>query len=215
MTKDQITMIEVTCNVFSSNIELLIEMSEDLDIIRDQKLSIYSEKILNGDNSKETFAKFSNQMYHTKWIHNHSMLISCYAYFENYLRSVCHHLEKTYALETNDFNKIYDKENQVKKYFSVLRGHGISKSTNNSNKNWLKLMEYVKVRNSITHHYGELKHSDVPTLSNEYNIFFSNHKTTIRIKDFSFIDDFSNLCLDYIKNITNEIKKRKGEIDVI
>ncbi|THD66276.1 hypothetical protein E7Z59_10690 [Robertkochia marina] len=194
-----------TLNLFSDNIKSILTIYEDSNKIREEKRDQSWEKIMEQSKfSQEEFDEFNLYDFHFEWILLHSLFISSYSYFENFMLSCAKQIQKKLnsKIEIKDIKGNGDIDS-YRKYLNLI---GEIEFADPTNEGWKKLMEFKAIRNSIIHKYGEINQN--LSIIREHNIYFGPSQKMIRINNKSFLEDFSQSSIEYMSNLTKEINKK-------
>lgn len=87
--------MDVTFSIFSSNILSVLSIYQDSEEIRLKNKNELLEKLKKDASWTESeFEQFSHYEYHFEWLLIHSLFISAYSYFENFMFSIAKQIEK-------------------------------------------------------------------------------------------------------------------------
>ena len=200
--------MNLSFEVQSSNISSMVTFYDDTRDVRISKIREL-EKIVETHNTftDKEFENYSFYSYDFDWLLIHSLFISCFSYFEVFMRNTAiriQHISKS-KIKLTDLNGNGNLD-CYRKYISHI---GEIKSAENESKLWIELMEYKAVRNSLIHSYGKIK-KPLKVLD-KYNSYTSPTKTTIRLKDIQFLKNFEKTSIIYMKRIAEEFEIKKEE----
>ena len=196
--------MDLTLNVFSSNISSVLSIYQDSEKVRLKNKNKLLKKLEK--NSKWTsteFELFSHYENHFEWLLIHSLFISAYSYFENFMFSIAKQIEKKTKskIKLNDIRGNGDLD-CYRKYINKI---GEIEKAKNDSKNWNQISEFKAIRNSIIHNYGTMDKK--VNLIKKYDLYFGPSEKMIRIRNIKFLEDFCSLSIQYMNEIVNEIKE--------
>lgn len=153
------------------------------------------------------FEQLTHYKDHFNWILLHSLFISGFAHFENFLRSIAESIEKQEEnkIKLNDIKGNGDVDT-YRKYIHLI---GKISFANNGSHKWRRIIEYKDIRNDIIHRSGRIKRPN--ELMNKFCLFFGPSKKLIRIKNIQFFEAFAEDSTQYMESIVAGIKTRKCE----
>jgi hypothetical protein len=196
--------MDLTLSVYTSNIESLLSIFEDSEKVRiEKRKKLEAEFEKNEGWSKSDFENYTHYRSHFEWLLMHSLYVTGFSYFENYLRSISKQIEQ----KSNSKVKLNDisGNGSLDRYRKFIFLVGEIEFANSNSKIWHKMLEFKTIRNSIIHHYGQIdKHIE---LVEKHNLFFGPSKKMIRIKNIDFLRDFCETSVEYMTGISEEIKK--------
>ncbi|MBD0825503.1 hypothetical protein [Aestuariibaculum marinum] len=197
--------MDVTLSVFSSNISSVLSIYQDSEKIRLENKNQLLEKLEKDANwTNSEFEQFSHYEFHFEWLLIHSLFISAYSYFENFMFSIARQIEKKTESEIK-LNDIRGK-GDLDCYRKYINKIGEIKAAKNDSKNWNQISEFKAIRNSIIHKYGVMDKK--VNLIKKYDLYFGPSEKMIRVKNIKFLEDFCALSIEYMNEIVNEIKEK-------
>ncbi len=198
--------MDLSFKIHSSNLKDLISIYNDSMKIRESKEKEFNEEYLE-NRKDDTFKNLSLYKNNFNWILLHSLFISSFSYFENFMRSAAKFAEK----ENNSKIKISDinGKNNIDKYRKYLNLICKIENAENQSNNWIKLMGFNSVRNCIIHEYGIVK-KPIKIMS-EYNIYFGPSCNMIRMRNIDFLVDFVEIAINYMDKINEEYKTKTSQ----
>lgn len=197
--------IDLTLSIFSSNILSILSIYEDSNKTRLIKREELLEKLLKEANWSDTdFEKFSHYDFHFEWLLIHSLFISAFSYFENFMLSTAKQIEKN----TNSKIKLKDIKGNgdldcYRKYINII---GEINFASTASKKWQVISEFKIIRNSIIHKYGGIDKKI--NIIKKYDLYFGESEKMIRIKNIIFLEDFCKFSIDYMTELVSEIKQK-------
>ncbi|MGQ1787180.1 hypothetical protein [Saccharicrinis sp. GN24d3] len=199
--------MDLNLSIYSSNISSIVSIFEDTKVIREKKANELLKKLEEQSEwTEEEFQEYSHYQYHFDWLLMHSLFLSGFSYFENYMRATAKEIENKVG------GKIKIKDIKGNGYLDTFRKYihliGEISSANDNSENWKSILSFKDVRNSITHQSGQIKKESTKIV--EHDIFFGPSKKLIRIRNIDFIKDFVRVSIDLMTAIANEKNKKYG-----
>ncbi len=196
--------MDLTLSVYSSNILSILSIYKDSENMRIEKSKELEAKFKKTENlSKQDFENYSHYRTHFEWLLIHSLFVTGFSYFENFMRSYAKQIEQNTdsKIRLNDI-KGNGSLDCYRKYINLIGEIEFAKS---DLKIWKKILEFKTIRNSIIHHYGTIdKKLD---LIEKHNLYYGPSKKMIRIKNVDFLKDFCESSIEYMTEISNEVNK--------
>ena len=229
LDKKSLDNINLSGNIFRSNVYSLISIFEDSLIIRENRTTKLDQEIQSW--SKENTGKsvediaplgdewmtdYNHYMHHFDYLLMHSLFISSFSLFENHLKRVVYILvlDGNPAVKPSDI-KGKGEIDTLRKYLNLVFG---LKSSSSDLKEWQDLLEYKSVRNALVHNGGILnkeKKNDLEKVRGfkiikEHNVWYRTNSVYFRIKDIDFLKGFADLSVSYSKKLLDEINQKLG-----
>jgi hypothetical protein len=133
----------------------------------------------------------------------HSLIVSAYSFFENYLFQVARWLE-SYPIDKKRLNEMWG----IKHYRKYFKKYHHFKTAEKTNTHWKKIELFEEIRNLIVHHKNRFNMDE----SNQMLILFLEgyevHKPRnfyFKILDRKFLADFVKELLEYANELVAEI----------
>lgn len=216
--------IKLSGNIFEANSTSLISIFEDSNDIRerivaemDHRIEIWSMKNTGKppreikELDSDWFEDYNHYMHHFDYLLVHSLFISSFSLFENYLKKITETMSSVSEIKPNDI-KGNGKIDALRKYLSLVIGLN---SASSDKKEWQELLEYKAVRNALVHNGSVLNKDRKKDLHKvrgfkkikEHGVWYRGDSVYFRIKTDEFLKGFSSLSIAYSKNICHEISQ--------
>ena len=197
--------------IYKENLKSLIKSSLDnLNEIEKQNKEFISKLI--DKEPVEGWFETSSHLANIDWIMLNSIFISSFAFFEHHLYTLARIVEdKTSTrLTINDLSG-----KGIIKYCNYLFLVGNLKKADRSGKEWQEIDQFQKVRNIIIHNGGMMISDSTKKLENhecfnflrKRDVVMAGTTGLIRIKQISFIEDFSDITFKISDDLTSEISE--------
>ena len=214
--------IKLSGTIFEKNSKSLISILEDSLDIREMKvreldhgIKEWSIKNTGKDPSEieelsgDWFQDYNHYMHHFDYLLMNSLFLSSFSLFENHLRRITEILSSTSIIKPKDI-KGNGEIDKLRKYLNLVIG---IESASSDKKEWRELLEFKAVRNSLVHAGAILnkdKKKDINKVRGfnlicKYNVWYRGDSIYFRIKTDEFLKGFSDLSIEYSKDICNEI----------
>lgn len=142
---------------------------------------------------------------------NQSIYLTIYSIFENEFFELCEYCknEENLKISPKDI-KGQNYIDQCRKYITKV----LNVNLDNLNGNWIQIIKYQVIRNSIAHNNGVIKSATPDILvfiERSEGISIDNTKSKIKIESIDFLKKLIDNLTDFLSKIIHEITKQKAK----
>lgn len=140
-------------------------------------------------------------------INRNSIFLSQFSFFEHIYKMLCKGIqaELSIKIKINDLPDDFAKIDKFRKFSQKVVGIEMTQS----DKNWQKISDFRKIRNSIAHNGSIAGETDViKIVKNNPDFDFAETSKEFAIKSKKYLLDFNTITSNYIKDLCHKIDEK-------